>query len=96
MFFQKRLESFWFIWSFDSHLSTYENLFWANVVFRVLCSFVMDVLRLQMAPSCVVVGQLANQYGVGWAMCMWGVVDGLSLKVPLVGECVNYFNLDNA
>jgi hypothetical protein len=32
------------------------------------CSFVMNVRRLRMASSCVVVGQLASQYGVGWAM----------------------------
>ena len=35
-----------------------------------------------MAPSCVAVGQLANLYGVWWAMCMWGVLDGFSLRVP--------------
>ena len=35
-----------------------------------------------MAPSCVVARQLASQYGVGWTMCMWGVMVGLSLFVP--------------
>ena len=80
--FQKWLKSFWFIWSFDSHLSTFGNLCLAIIVSRLWCSFVMNLLRLRMAPSCVVVGQLANQYGVGCAMCMWGVGDGFSLRVP--------------
>ena len=34
-----------------------------------------------MAPSCVVVRQLASQYGVGCAVCMCGVVVGFSLSV---------------
>jgi hypothetical protein len=46
------------------------------------CSFVMNVRRLQMAPSCVAVGQLASQYGVEWAMCIRGVAFGFSLVVP--------------
>ena len=81
-FIQKWLESFWFICSFDSHLSTYGNLRLASRVSRDSCSFVMNVLRLRMAPLCVVVGQLANQYRVGCAICMWGVGDGFSLRVP--------------
>ena len=84
-FFQKWLESFWLICLFDSHLSTYGNFFLANAVSRVSCSFVMNVWRLRMAPSCVAVGQLASQYGVGWAMCMCGVVYGFSLSVPFIG-----------
>ena len=59
-FFQKWLESLWLIWSFDSHLSTYGNLCLAVVVSRVLCSLVMIVRRLRIAPSCVAVGQLAS------------------------------------
>ena len=81
-FIHKWLESFWFICSFDSHLSTYGNLCLAISISRDSCSFVMNVLRLCMAPLCVVVGQPANQYGVGCAMCMWGVGDGFSLWVP--------------
>lgn len=46
------------------------------------CSFVMNVRRLLMAPSCVDVGQLANQYGVEWDVWMCGVVVGFSLVVP--------------
>ena len=81
-FIQKWLESFWFICSFESHLSTYGNLCFAISVFRDSCSFVMNVFRLHMAPSCVDVGQPANQYGVEFAICMWGVEDGFSLRVP--------------
>ena len=45
-----------------------------------------------MAPSCVVVGQLANQYGVGCAMCMRGVLVGFSLSVPsLASKFANLF-----
>ena len=39
-----------------------------------------------MAPSCVVVWQLAGQYGVVWAMCMWDMMVGLSLCVPSFGS----------
>ena len=35
-----------------------------------------------MAPSCVVVGQLASQYGEGWVMCICGVLFGFSFSVP--------------
>lgn len=35
-----------------------------------------------MAPSCVVVWQLASQYGVVWAMCMCSVLMGLPLCAP--------------
>ena len=35
-----------------------------------------------MAPSRVVVGLLASQYGVVWAVWIRGVVVGLSLSVP--------------
>ena len=41
--FQKWLESFWLICSFDNHLSTYGNFRLADVVSRFSCSFVMDV-----------------------------------------------------
>ena len=59
--FQKWLESFWFIWSFDNHLSTYGNLVLVVVASQVSCSFIIDVHRFQMAPLCVAVGQLDNQ-----------------------------------
>ena len=35
-----------------------------------------------MAPSFVVVGQLASQYGVTWVVCMRGVVVGFFISVP--------------
>jgi hypothetical protein len=81
-FCQKWLESFWFIWVFESHLSTYGNLCLAMVVSKLSCSFVMNVRKLRMAPSCVPVGQLASQYGVVRAMCMCGVCSGFSKLFP--------------
>ena len=60
-FFQKWLESFWSICLLDSHLSTYGNLFWATLTSRLSCSFVTNVCKFLMAPSCVEVGQLASQ-----------------------------------
>ena len=79
---QKWLESFWFIWVLDSHLSTYGNLCLARFASFVSCSLVMNVRKLRMAPSCVDVGQPASQYGVEWAVCIRGVVSGFSLVVP--------------
>jgi hypothetical protein len=79
---QKWLESFWLIWVFDSHLSTYGNLYLVEVLYMFPCSFVMNVCRLRMAPSCVDVGQLANQYGVEWVVWMCGVLVSFSLVVP--------------
>jgi hypothetical protein len=35
-----------------------------------------------MAPSCVVVGQLASLWGVWWVVCIWGLLFGFSLSVP--------------
>ena len=58
--FQKWLESFWLICLFDSHLPTYGNFLLVDSVSQFSCSFVMNVWRLQMAPSCVAVGQLAS------------------------------------
>ena len=58
---QKWFESFWFIWVFESHLSIYGKLFMAADFSRLVCSFVMNVRRLRMAPSCVAIGQLASQ-----------------------------------
>ena len=49
------------MWVFESHLSTYGNLFMAKAASRLSCAFVMNVRRLRMAPSCVPVGQLASQ-----------------------------------
>jgi hypothetical protein len=46
----------------------YGNLFVATATSRVSCCFVINVRKLRMAPSCVPVGQLASQYGVGQAM----------------------------
>jgi hypothetical protein len=54
----------------------------AAAVSRLSCSFVMNVRRLRMAPSCVPVGQLASQYGVVRAMWMCGVSSGFSKVFP--------------
>ena len=56
-----RLEGFWLICSFESHLSTCGNFLLANVASWFSCVFVMNVFKLHMAPSCVVVGYFANQ-----------------------------------
>jgi hypothetical protein len=63
-------------------LSTYGNLVVAIDVSQLSCSFVMNVRRLRMAPSCVPVGQLASQYGVVRAMWMCGVSYGFSKVFP--------------
>ena len=67
-FFQKWLDNLWFVWVFETHLSTYGIFFLAMVVSRLSCSFVINLRRLRMAPLWVPVGQLANQYGVGRAI----------------------------
>ncbi len=40
------------------------------------------MFRFLIDPSCVVLGQLASQYGDAWARCMWGVGVSFSLSVP--------------
>ena len=55
MAFHKWLESLWFIWSFDNHLSVYDC-----VGFSVLVLLFINVW-LWIAPSCAAVRQLANQ-----------------------------------
>ena len=59
--------------------------FLVDSVSRFSCSFVMNVQRLWMAPSCVPIGRLASQYGVGWAMCICGVLFGFYFWCPLIG-----------
>ena len=83
LLFQKWLESFWLICLFDSHLLTYGYFRLADAYSWFLCSFVINVRRFRIAPSCVPVGQLANQYGVVQAMCIRGVMLGLSRCVPV-------------
>jgi hypothetical protein len=56
LFFQKWLESFWFICPLESHLSTYGNLCRAAPTSWLLCAFVTNVCKFLMAPSCVAVG----------------------------------------
>ena len=41
-----------------------------------------NVCKFRIAPSHVAVGQLASQYGVACAMCIWGVSEGFSLSAP--------------
>jgi len=83
LLFQKWLESFWLICLFDIHLLTYGYFWMASAHSRFSCSFVINVRRLRIAPSCVSVGQLASQDGVVRAMCIHGVVSGLSFSVPI-------------
>jgi hypothetical protein len=81
-FFQKWLDVFWCIWVFDSHLSTYGNLFSAVADSRLRCYLIMNVCRFQMAPSWVAVGQLASLQGVEY-----GVLVGFFLSsVPLLAS----------
>ena len=40
----------------------------------------MNLCRFRIAPSRMVVGQLASQYGVACAMCMWGVSASFSFS----------------
>ena len=54
----------------------------AVAVSKLSCARVMNVRKFCMAPSCVLVGQLASQYGVGRAMWMWGVCSGFSRVFP--------------
>ena len=81
LFFHNWLESFWFIRSLASHFSTYGNLCWAIAISRLSWSFIMNLCMFLMASLCVVVGQLASQYGVAWAMWIWGVSVGCSFSV---------------
>ena len=65
---------------------TYGYFWLADAHSRFSCSFVINVWRLRIAPSCVPVGQLANQYGVVRAMWIRGVVSGLSCSVPILAS----------
>jgi hypothetical protein len=56
--FEKWLESLWCISSFDSHLSTYGNLFLVVLDSCFWCSLFMGVWRLWMAPLYVAIGNL--------------------------------------
>ena len=50
-----------------------------------------------MAPSRVVVGLLASQYGVVWAVWIRGVVVGLSLSVPSLARVLAFhFHISRA
>ena len=45
-FFQKWLEIFWFIWLFDSHLSTYGNLCFGYFDFTVFVFFCYECVKV--------------------------------------------------
>ena len=49
-FFPNWLESLWLICSLDVHLSMYVNLNWAGLSSWFLCSLLMYVCRLRIAP----------------------------------------------
>ena len=82
-FFHNWLESLGVIWSLDVHLSMYENLDWAHFNYWFLCSLLTYVCRFRMALMCVPVGIPLSQYGVVWAVCILGVLVGLSRRAPL-------------
>ena len=42
--------------------------------------------RIRIAPLRVAVEQLASQYGVAWAICIWGVVVDFSLSAPALAS----------
>ena len=81
--FHNWFESLGLIWSLDVHLSMYGNLDWAHFSSRFLCSLLTYVCRFRMAPICVPVGTPFSQYGVVWAVCILGVLVGLSRRAPL-------------
>ena len=81
-FFQNWLKSLWLIWSLDVHLSMYVNLDWASLSSWFLCSLLMYVCRLHLAPVRVHVGTPLSQYGVVWAVCTLGVLPCLSRRAP--------------
>ena len=75
-FFLNWLESLWLIWSLDVHLSMYVNLDWAHLNSWFLCSLLMYVRRLCMAPMWVPVGTPLSQCGVIWDVCILGMLAG--------------------
>ena len=82
-FFQNWLESLWWIWSLDVHLSMCVNLNCAHLSSWFLCSLSMYVCRFRMAPMWVLVGTPLSQYGVAWAVCILRMLAGLSRRAPL-------------
>lgn len=64
-------DSLWLICSLDSHFSTYWDLYLAKII--SLYSLLTNLWRFHMVPSCVAERTLADQYGVEWTVCMYGV-----------------------
>jgi hypothetical protein len=60
----------------------YVNLDWANLSSWFLCSLLMYVCRLRIAPMWVLVGILFNWYVMVWAICILRVLAGLSKRAP--------------
>ena len=56
---------------------------WAHFNSWFLCSLLTYVCRFRMAPVCVPVGTPLSQYGVIWAVCILGMLVGLSRRAPL-------------
>ena len=81
-FSQNWLESLWLIWSMDVHLSTYVNLDWANLSSRFMCSLLMYVCRLRIAPIWAPVGTPLSKYGMVCDVCILWVLVGLSRRAP--------------
>ena len=81
-FFHHWLESLWFIWSLDVHLSMYINLDCVILSSWFLCSLLMYVCMFRMALVCVPVGTPLSQYGTIWAVCILGVLVCLFRRAP--------------
>lgn len=63
------------------------NLNWASLIYCFMCSLLMYVCRLHIACVWVPVGTPLSQYGVRWAICIFGVLVGLSKKAPWFASC---------
>ena len=74
-FFQNWLESLWFIWSLNVHLSMYVNLDCASLYSWFLCSLLMYVCRFRIAPVWVHVGTPLSQYNIVRVVCILGVLE---------------------
>ena len=83
--FQNWLESLWLIWSLDVHLFMYTNLHWASLNSWFLCSLLMYICRLCIAPMCEPIGTPLSQYDIVWAVCIWVVPTGLSWRGSTIG-----------
>jgi hypothetical protein len=61
----------------------YVNLNWTHLSSWLLCSLLMYVCRFRIAPVWVPIGTSLSQHGVVWAVCILGILAGLSRRAPL-------------